>query len=183
MNILQKLLIKRRSYKFLSVHTVVRGEEVVIAISGMLVVIGVFLQVLLRYVFHSPFLGIEEITLIVVSWFYLIGASYSVHEGIFIKAEVLPIFVKNQLLLKRLKVATTFLSIVAVAVLGYLAFVYFLWAAGARVTTMMLMWPINYSTAALVVGSGLMVLHLIIQMWREVKDISRPNLSMEKKSR
>ncbi|GAJ05577.1 unnamed protein product, partial [marine sediment metagenome] len=79
---MRQKLTKRRLDKFLlpSVDAIVRGEEAILIVTGILVTMAICVQILLRYVFHSPLFGIEELTLIVVSWFYFIGASYSVHK-------------------------------------------------------------------------------------------------------
>jgi len=177
---LQKLAIKRRVYKFLSLHTIVKGEETTLVVTGILVTMAIFVQILLRYVFHSPLFGIEELTLIVVSWFYFIGASYSVHEGSYIMADILPLVVKNQLLLQRFKVACLLLGMVGAAILCYVAVEYCHWAAGAHAVTPTFMLSTNYATASVVVGGGLMVMHFVIRMMREVRDL-RPDKAMEKK--
>lgn len=168
-------LTKRRLDKFLlpSVDAIVRGEEATLIVTGILVTMAIFVQILLRYVFHSPLFGIEELTLIVVSWFYFIGAGYSVHKGSYIMADILPLVVKNQLLLQRFKVACLLFGMVGAAILGCVAVEYCQWAAGAHAVTPTFMLSTNYATASMVAGAGLMVMHFAMRMMREVGYLSR----------
>lgn len=56
----------------------------------------VFIQVLLRYVFNAPLMGIEELMLFPTTWLYLFGAVKASSEKTQIVARVFEIFLKTQ---------------------------------------------------------------------------------------
>lgn len=56
----------------------------------------VFIQVLLRYVFNAPLMGIEELLLFPTTWLYMCGAVKASSEKTQIVARVLEIFLKRQ---------------------------------------------------------------------------------------
>jgi TRAP-type C4-dicarboxylate transport system permease small subunit len=56
----------------------------------------VFVQVLLRYVFNAPLMGIEELLLFPTTWLYMLGAIKASSEKTQIVARVLEIFLRRR---------------------------------------------------------------------------------------
>ena len=56
----------------------------------------IFIQVLLRYVFNAPLMGIEELAMFPTTWLYMFGAVKASAERTQIVARVLEIFLKRQ---------------------------------------------------------------------------------------
>jgi TRAP-type C4-dicarboxylate transport system permease small subunit len=56
----------------------------------------VFTQVLLRYVFRAPLMGIEELCYFPSTWLYLFAAVYASSEKSHLYARVLEIFIKDR---------------------------------------------------------------------------------------
>jgi len=157
-----------------SMRIITGAEKIIIVVAALYLALGIFLAVILRYVFHAPIIGMEELTLLAAAWLYFVGAGYAVQKEVYIKADILdvfPLFARNQLLTKGLKVTFILLSIVAVSALFYLGLEYCLWAAEVNARTQQFLLSVNYGAASVVVGSGLMLLHLIIQLRREVRDV------------
>lgn len=70
----------------------------------------VFIQVLLRYVFNAPLMGIEELLLFPATWLYMLGTIKASSEKTQIVARVVEIFLKRQrsvLLLRCLSAAVS----------------------------------------------------------------------------
>ncbi len=63
----------------------------------------VFVQVLLRYVFNAPLMGIEEFLLLPVAWLYMLGAAYASHVRGHIDCGIIMLYVKRPLTYKLLK--------------------------------------------------------------------------------
>lgn len=61
-----------------------------------LVTLLVFLQAVLRYVFHAPLMGIEELLMFPTTWLYMFGAIKASSEKSQIVARVAEIFCKRQ---------------------------------------------------------------------------------------
>ena len=164
-----------------SLAVIVRGEEIVVFASIVFVALAIFVQVLLRYFTSLHLFGIEEIALIVVGWFYLIGASYAIHHEIYLRVDLLTIIVKNRLLMKVINLVSLILGILAAGVLCYLTTKYCIWAVGAHVITTAWMVSVNFQLASLAVGGGLIILHMAIQLSKAVGDILHPPSDSERK--
>jgi len=148
---------------------IVKCEESVIFLTGSFIALAMFGQVLLRYIFNSPLFGLEEISILIVSWFYFIGAANSVHNKSYIKADVLPLIVKNPKIIRIFNAISYILSIVATTLLFYYSFKYAVWSYHANVITPTFFIPKNVSFGSLVIGSLLMTLHFILLLYKEIR--------------
>jgi TRAP-type C4-dicarboxylate transport system permease small subunit len=66
-----------------------------IIIAGCVVVVLIFIEVMLRYVFGSPLFGVEELVTLIAMWLYFLGASYGAYERSHIKAELVHLWFKT----------------------------------------------------------------------------------------
>jgi len=55
-----------------------------------------FVQVITRYVFETPIMGLEEIAVIPTLWLYILGAVNASREDTQIRANVLEIFLSTE---------------------------------------------------------------------------------------
>jgi len=147
----------------------VKGEEIIIVTVGAFISVAMFIQILLRYIFYAPLFGLEEISILVVSWFYFIGSAYSVHTESYIKADILPLIVKNPRIMRAFNIISLVLTIIATLLLFFYGLKYAIWSSGAHVVTPTFLISVNYGFSALVVGSLLMSLHFFLLLLREIK--------------
>ena len=123
----------------------------------------VFLQVIMRYVFHNSLYWSEELARFVFLWFSWLGASFAVREGAHLKVTILADrlgdFPKKSLELASLLI--------------WIAFSAFLTYQGARITHFVasmgqtspaLYIPVCVAYASVPAGSGLMTLRLLLEL-------------------
>lgn len=79
----------------------------------------VFTQVLLRYVFRSPLMGIEELCYFPSTWLYLFAAVYASSEKTQLYARVLEIFIKDK---KKVYLLRAFAAILTTGILMWLTY-------------------------------------------------------------
>ncbi|MEA2015162.1 MAG: TRAP transporter small permease subunit [Actinomycetota bacterium] len=151
------------------VDFLVKCEEITIFFTGVFIASTIFIQVVLRYIFSAPLFGLEEIALLVVSWFYFIGAAYSIHSESYIKADILSLIVKSPRIRKRFNIASLILATVASLLLFFYGVEYALWSSRAHVVTPHFLMSSNFGFTALVVGSLLMSLNFALLVQREIK--------------
>jgi len=156
--------VKRTALDYL-----VKGEEIIIVTVGIFLPVAIFIQVLLRYIFHAPLFGLEEICIMVVAWFYFIGSAYSVHTESFIKADILLLIIKNTRTIKVINIVSYILTITGTSLLSFYGCKYAIWAGKANVITSTFFISVNYSFCSLVVGGILMSLHFFLLLLREIK--------------
>ena len=78
-------------------------------------------QVLMRYVLHSPFLGIEELAPMLGLWIYFLGISNATRERDHITGGILTLVFTNKKLICSIRIIGTILCIIATIVFGYYA--------------------------------------------------------------
>lgn len=144
-------------------------EEIIIFTTGVFITLAIFIQVILRYIFNAPLFGLEEISLLIVSWFYFIGAAYSVHNESYIKADILSLIVKSPRIKRRFNISSLILATVANLLLFFYGIKYAIWSARAHVVTPHFLLSANFGFGALVVGGLLMSLHFAFLVQREIK--------------
>lgn len=83
-----------------------------------LVSLLVFVQLMLRYVFHAPLMGIEELLLFPTTWLFMVGAVRASSEKSQIVARVLEIFLKSRRSVCALR---SIAAVASCAVLGWLS--------------------------------------------------------------
>ena len=66
-----------------------------IIIAGCVVIVLIFVEVMLRYVFGSPLFGVEEMVTLIAMWLYFLGAAYGAYERSHIKAELVHLWFKT----------------------------------------------------------------------------------------
>lgn len=78
-------------------------------------------QVLMRYVLHSPFLGIEELAPMLGLWVYFLGIANATRERDHITGGILTLVFKNKKFICFIRIFGTVLCIIATIVFGYYA--------------------------------------------------------------
>lgn len=147
---------------------IVKLEKLIIFITGIFIIFTIFIQVIFRYVFSSPLVGLEEIALLVVSWFYFIGAAYSVRSQNYIKADVLNLFIKNVKIKKVLNIFCHIISVIVCLILFIYGFNYAIWSYKNNVVSPHFLISTNFGFSALVIGSLLMIVHFIQLIKEEI---------------
>lgn len=160
-----------------SLNIVVKAEEIIIGVVTLWVTFAIFLQVVLRYIFHAPLFGIEEIVILTAAWLYFVGIAYTTKTESHVKVEIVSLLVNKRLLVKWNKLSSLFLSIIASGILFYLALDLSLWVFQAGLTTSTFAIAIGYMTLSIVIGGALTFLHFTIQLAREFKGLRNPDSS------
>lgn len=138
---------------------------------GLALAVLMFVQVLLRYVFLSPFVGIEEIALLFGVWSYFLGMAYVTRNGEHIHGGILTLIVKDQRMVRIIRLVLTCLSIVAAAVFAFYAIRYAIFEIEKGRASSYMRWPKWWWSSSLIIGFGGMVFYLILQIVNQVIDL------------
>jgi len=129
--------------------------------TSIFVILIMFVEVLLRYVFKSDLYGIEEIVVIAAFWLYFMGSSYGVYEKSHVKADILPQMMSQK--------AQKILNIIIRFIMAVLCCLFAYWAVGMishalkympRTTGLRI--PIVISQFSILLGYFLMSIYSII---------------------
>lgn len=79
----------------------INGFFVVLFLVG--VTLLVFVQVILRYVFNAPLMGIEEFLLLPIAWLYMLGAAFASYHRAHIDCGIIMLYIERPMTYKILK--------------------------------------------------------------------------------
>ena len=142
-----------------------------IIVFGLCLAVLMFTQVVLRYVFASPFVGIEELSLLFGAWFYFLGVAYVTRNGEHIHGGILTMVVKTQNTVRAVRLLMTVLSIAACAVFGYFAIRYALFEIGTGRLSSYMRWPKGWWSASLIFGFVGTVAYMVLQALNQFLDL------------
>ena len=138
---------------------------------GLCLAVLMFTQVLLRYVFASPFVGIEELSLLFGAWFYFLGVAYVTRNGEHIHGGVLTMVVTNRNAVRTVRLAMTLLSTAACVVFGYFAIRYALFEIQTGRLSSYMRWPKGWWSASLIFGFAATVMYMVLQALNQFMDL------------
>ena len=137
-----------------------------LALAGLM-----FTQVVLRYAFASPFVGIEELSLLFGAWFYFLGIAYVTRDGEHIHGGILTMVVRNPNAVQAARLIVTVLGIGACAVFGYFAIKYALFEIQTGRLSSYMRWPKGLWSASLIFGFVGTTIYMILQGLHQFLDL------------
>ncbi|SHO58416.1 TRAP transporter small permease [Vibrio quintilis] len=138
-----------------------------------------FIQVITRYVFEVPVMGLEEIAIIPTLWMYMLGAVNASREDTQIRANVLEIFIKTEWGHTLLALIGEIISLIVSLWLTYWAWDYFKYALRVQKETPTLYIPAVIYECSLFIGLALICGFILVHIVRLSKKLARPQLTAE----
>ncbi|MAC45977.1 TRAP transporter small permease [Oceanospirillum beijerinckii] len=135
------------------------------------VAVSQFVQVLTRYVFEMPVMGLEEAALIPTIWLYILGSVNASREDTQIRANVLEIFLSTDRARLILHIISEVISIAISCWLTYWAWKYFNYAMRVGKESPTLYIPTIVYESALFLGLVLMTLFTLWHLVRNVQSL------------
>ena len=130
-----------------------------------------FTQVVLRYAFASPFVGIEELSLLFGAWFYFLGIAYVTRDGEHIHGGILTMVVRSPIGVQAVRLVVTALGVAACAVFGYFAIKYALFEIQTGRLSSYMRWPKGLWSASLIFGFVGTTIYMILQAVHQFLDL------------
>lgn len=139
--------------------------------SSILIVIGLSLTVVFRYILKMDLFGMEDLLIIPVFCLYFFGATYGSYENSHISADILDTYVKNEKILLIIRTFTNIISIVASGIFSFWAFQYFLWSYDKMESTSGWHIPLFIPHGIVMIGFILMTMYMLIHLYNQVQQI------------
>jgi len=133
-------------------------------------VLLIFSQVWLRYVFHLPLLWVEEVAIVPAFWMYMMGAAYATFERSHIKVDIVGITVhspKRRLIIRFISALITLGLAMLFLQWGYQ---FFVWDLKMNPQTSSLRFPIVYARCSFFFAAGILG---GFYFWIETVDLAR----------
>ncbi|KUK86622.1 MAG: Tripartite ATP-independent periplasmic transporter DctQ component [Synergistales bacterium 58_81] len=139
-------------------------QKIIMIISSMAILTLVLVQVLLRYVFVMPLMGVEEVATMVGFWLYFMGASWGTAERSHIKADLMQAAIKDPRKLIWVKVLTSTACVILSAMMIYWGWGYTVWGYTRMQLSPTLMIPMIYSQVSIFTGAILMFFYFCVEL-------------------
>jgi len=133
-----------------------------------------FYQVIMRYVFELPVMGLDELVVYPTLWLYILGSVNAAREDTQIKANVLDVFLKTEKSRLIVRVIADFMSVIISSWLTYWAWDYFKYANRVWKESPTLYIPTFWAECSLFIGLVLMTIYCGYYFVRNTKQLVTP---------
>lgn len=123
-----------------------------------------FYQVVMRYIFEIPVMGLEEMLVYPTLWLYFLGSVNASREDTQIKANVLDVFLKTDRSRLIVRVIADLMEVVVASWLTYWAWGYFRYALRVWKESPTLYVPTFYAECAIFICLALMTMYALIYL-------------------
>ena len=130
-----------------------------------------FYQVVMRYIFEIPVMGLEEMMVYPTLWLYFLGSVNASREDTQIKANVLDVFLKTARAKLIVRVMADVMSVVVSVWLTYWAYDYFRYALRVWKESPTLYVPTFYAECSVFIGLVLMTGYAGMYMVRNFRKL------------
>ena len=151
-------------------------------LTGLIAVVALtqFVQVITRYVFEIPIMGLEESIVIPTLWLYMLGAVNASREDTQIRANVLEIFIRTERGHTILALIGEVISFVISLWLTYWAWDYFKYALRVWKESPTLYIPTFFHECSLFIGLVLVTSFIALHIVRLIRQLKSPSYSAHK---
>ena len=150
--------------KFIKVQ---RAIGVMLAIFLPLLIV---IQVILRYVFKAPLMGIEELMLFPTIWLYMIGGANASQEKSHIECGILTLYIKKPRSMQIFKIFKGAFSVAISIWLTYWSYWLFSYSLKLWKTSNLLYIPMFFAESAMFIGLVLMTIYASYELYEYIID-------------
>ncbi|MDW7662263.1 MAG: TRAP transporter small permease [Bacillota bacterium] len=131
----------------------------------------VFAQVLLRYVFQIPLMGIEEIMIFPIIWLYFLGGAEASRTRTHIYCGILTLYIKKEKTMALFNVVRSIISLVISLWLTYWSYWFFAYSLRVWKLSDLVRLPMFFAESALFIGLILISLYTAIELIDMVRNL------------
>ncbi len=140
-----------------------------LALAALMVV-----QIILRYVFLAPFLGIEEAAVLLGLWIYFLGVIHVTRTRQHLSGGVFRLFIKSPAVVRAMEVFKHALCAVSSGLFLYFSIAYWIATANSGRSSTYLGWPTTIWISAMVVGFLIAFLLFMAHFWLVLTGKEKP---------
>lgn len=133
----------------------------VVVVIGLGVAFLLFVGIVARSILGTPIFGLEEIMLLSIMWFYMLGAVLASREGSHLKADFVDVMTENPAIRRAAAIVATVISIFASLAFTYWATDFLSFSMSRGQTTPVFAIPFWVSQTSLLVAALLLTAYLI----------------------
>lgn len=152
------------------------GLSIVMALL-LLAMIGY--EVVMRYVFKSSLMGVEEVVVFPIIWLYMLGGANASYEKSHIECGILTLYIKKEHSMLIFNLVKRIICVVILAWITYWSFYYFYYSLTTWKVADITYAPLFFANLAMTVGFVLMLIYAIRDVIQVTKDLKAYNKKVE----
>jgi TRAP-type C4-dicarboxylate transport system permease small subunit len=141
-----------------------KAQEIITMLLAIALPVLVFIQVLLRYVFQMPLMGIEELMLFPIIWLYMVGGANASRTRAHIECGILTLYIKRGRSRALFNIIRITISFVVSCWLTYWAYWYFTYSLRSWKLSPLLRYPMFFAEMMVFIGLLLMTFYTLIEL-------------------
>lgn len=146
-----------------------------VAILGVFVALSFIVGIVARSFLGIALFGLEELILMAVIWFYMLGAILASKDGSHLRADFIPVVVKNENVILLFSICATLVSIAMAILFVSWSNALFQWALQRGNSTPVFSIPLYASQASLLLAAILMTLYLVRDLIKDIHSLMGRN--------
>ena len=150
-------------------------QKWIIIIASAALVIDIFVEVLLRYVFKHPIFGTDELASMIAVWVYFIGAAHATHTRTHIEGGFISAILKKQHYRDIVRFTVLIITLIVGAIFAFMSLEWCIWTVESNVMTTSLFFPKIYGEVAMFIGAVLMLVYFSIEAVETLKRVRQRN--------
>jgi len=155
----------------------------ILIVLGLAVAFMLAIGILFRAMFGDPVFGMEEIMLICVMWFYMLGATMASRERSHLSADFVRVFTNNHKIWRAASIFSTLVSFVVAIMFATWAYDLFAWGVEKGQTTPVFHIPWAVSQSSLFFAAVCFVCYLVRDLKHEFSGKYEEELQKELKEK
>jgi TRAP-type C4-dicarboxylate transport system permease small subunit len=150
-------------------NTLISIQRFIGVLLALTVPLLIVYQVILRYVFKAPLMGIEELLIFPIIWLYMIGGANASQQRNHIECGILTLYIKREGTLKLFNIFKSLFSMIVALWLTYWAYWFFNYSFTKWKLSDILYIPMFFGESALFIGLVLMTIYAIIDFFTDTR--------------
>lgn len=139
------------------------------AVIGLLVALGFVVGITARSILGIALFGVEELILLAVVWFYMLGAILASKQRAHLQADFVPVVVKNETVIITVRIVATVISIGLASLFILWSHQLLQWALARGQSTPVFSVPMYVAQASLFVAAIFMALYLLRDLFSDIQ--------------
>ncbi len=141
-------------------HAHIRIQKILLAALSVVVSVLMVVEVIARFVLHSPLFGLEEVILICMMWIYMIGAVVASHNRAHLNADIVAVATPNKRVHAIIRTLATFITLVIAGFILTWSYDLFAWGMEKQQGTPVFRIPWVVSQSSLFFASIMFLIYL-----------------------
>lgn len=144
-------------------------QRAIVALSGLLLTLLIFVQVVARYFFNASIFGLGELATFIAVWFYFLGGAVSAEQRMHISASLIDLVIRNERAQTAIRAVSGLISVVLCAWMTWWGIGFAAWSLRMGMMSLELGFPMGYVHIAIPIGLGLMTVYLLVDLIEDVQ--------------